>query len=117
MSDTPIFNMTQLLNYTAEDRNLAGEVVQVFLSDIPHQLSSLQTALDSGDVKTAERVAHSVKGASATVGAETMYKMAFKCEQLGREHNLDAVRPMVPELTRQFDLLRNEMAKAGFIQA
>lgn len=115
MSDTPIFNMEQLLNYTAEDRDLAGEVVLVFLSDIPNQLTSLQAALDTGDAKTAERVAHSVKGASATVGAEVMRKMAFECEQLGREENLDAVRPMVPELNKQFGLLRDEMAKAGLI--
>lgn len=116
MADSNIFDMEQLLNSTCDDRELAAQVVGVFLADIPMQLDNLDAALAAGDAKTAERVAHSVKGASATVGGELLRAVAFECEQYGRDSRLEELKAKVPELKTQYQALRAALLEAGFTE-
>lgn len=117
MDDTLIFDMEQLLNSTCDDKELAGQVVEVFLADIPVQLDDLDKALAAGDAKTAERVAHSIKGASATVGGELLRGVAFECEQYGREARLDELKAKMPLLKEQYQALCCALIAAGFGEA
>lgn len=114
MSDT--FDSGKLLTACGGDAELAGQVVGVFLSDTPKQLKNLEVALAGADAKTAERVAHSIKGAAATVGGENLRALAFECEQLGRDAKLTEVTALLPALREKYDLLRVELEKAGYRQ-
>ncbi|MCC8189499.1 MAG: Hpt domain-containing protein [Planctomycetes bacterium] len=114
MEDDVVFNMEQLLNSTCDDRELASQVVGVFLSDIPVQLQELDKALAAGDAKTAERVAHSIKGASATVGGCLLRDVAFACEQYGREARLADLQSRVRDLRDSFEALKTALLAAGF---
>ncbi|MCD8139274.1 MAG: Hpt domain-containing protein [Planctomycetaceae bacterium] len=115
MPDNSVFDMNQLLESTCDDRELAAQVVGVFLNDIPKQLADLDAAIAAADVKTAERVAHSIKGAAATVGGESLRATALDCEQLAREGDLDGVQSHIPDLKSHYDLLKNALLEAGFI--
>lgn len=101
MSDTTVFDKQQLLTMSGDDEELAAQVAGIFLFDIPNQLRALDEALAAGDAKTAERVAHSIKGASATVGGEALRAAALVGEQLGREEKL-------PELAAQLDTIKQK---------
>ncbi len=107
--------MNQLLESTCDDRELAAQVVGVFLNDIPKQLTDLDAAIASNDLKTAERVAHSIKGASATVGGEMLRFTALDCETTARDGDIDAVRSYIPELKKRYELLKNALLEAGFV--
>jgi len=48
----------------------------------PRQIHSLQEALSGGDVVKAHRQAHSLKGASANVGAVRLQKVALEMEMV-----------------------------------
>lgn len=114
MEDNPVFDKRILLASTCDDKELAEQVVEVFLTDIPVQLKDLDQALTDGDAKTAERISHSIKGASATVGGERLRELAFECEQLGREGNLDILRGKTAVLGRQFTMLCEALREEGF---
>ena len=114
MADKTIFDMDLLLQSTCDDFELAGEVVGVFLTDIPVQLADLDKALIKGDAGTAERVAHSIKGAAATVGGETFRAIGLECEQAGREGRLEDLRLKLPELKSQYQILKAALLDAGF---
>lgn len=109
-----VFDREQLLKSTRDDEELAGQVVGLFLTDIPEQPETLEGALGAGDAKTAERVAHSIKGASATVGGMRLYETAFTCEQLGREARPGEFRVRVDDLRREYRELREALLAAGF---
>lgn len=115
MADESIFDMVKLLENTCDDRELAAQVVGVFLTDIPVQLNDLDQALAAGDAKTAERVCHSIKGASATVGGEALRAIAYTCERLGHDGDLDALKNHVGELRAQFERLDGVLRDEGFI--
>ncbi len=117
MADTAIFDMAQLLQSTCDDRELAAQVAGVFLSDIPQQLAALLGAVEANDAKTAERAAHSIKGASATVGGEALRQVALECEMLGKQGDLGAVRGKIDEIRCQYALLEGELRASGFAEA
>lgn len=117
MADKRIFDMDMLLQSTCDDKELAGQVVAVFLADIPVQIADLDAALIAGDAKTAERVAHSIKGAAATVGGEALREVALACEQCGREGRLDEVRSEMAELKTRYAALESELRANGFTEA
>lgn len=114
MVDKTVFDMDALLNATCDDRELAGQVVGVFLNDIPLQLKNLDKAIAERDVKTTERVTHSIKGASATVGGETLRALALECETASHEGRLDAVQANLLDLNRHYENLKAALLEAGF---
>lgn len=114
MEDKSVFDMDALMRSTCDDKELAGQVIGVFLSDIPEQLDNLRDALTAGDAATAERVAHSIKGASATVGGERLRAIAFDCEMLGKKGDLDVLRGMMEQLREEYDVLRRVLRGNGF---
>lgn len=114
MDDVPVFLMANLMDATCDDKELAAQVVGVFLNDIPVQLQSLDEALKASDAKTAERVAHSIKGASATVGGERLRQVALECETFGRENQLDKLGARVAELRAAYEELAEALRGEGF---
>lgn len=113
--DQPVvFNAKQVLTMACDDVELARQIVEVFLDDIPKQLENLKDALIEKDAKTAERISHSVKGAAATVGGEILREIALVCEQCGRENRLAELQDNVPAMEQAFAELRQALLAAGY---
>jgi HPt (histidine-containing phosphotransfer) domain-containing protein len=85
-----------------EDPGLFVEVVDLFLADAQKRLQVLERALASGDVKLLERTAHSLKSASANVGALRFSKLCFEIELRGRQAKTDGVCELVGEAARLY---------------
>ena len=115
VADKSVFDMEKLLDSTCDDKELVAQVAGVFLADIPVQLVDLEKALATGDAKTAERVAHSIKGASATVGGESLRDIAFDCEQLGRDGRLDELHDKLADLRARYEELSQALRDEGFV--
>ncbi len=64
------------LHRLGNDRELLFEIWEAFAQDVPDKLSMLDQALRDGDKITAARLAHSLKGASANVGAARLRDLA-----------------------------------------
>gem|GEM_PF-1816205 len=104
-----VFDKAGLMARVMGDEGLALVVAQAFLSDIPLQIDALKGNLKTGDISTAERHAHTIKGAAANVGGEALRAVAYEMEKAGKAGNREAVASRVLELEKQFDLLRAEM--------
>jgi len=106
----PVFDRAALLARLMDDEDLARAVTEGFLEDIPKQIEALQDYLEAGDAASAERQAHTIKGASANVGAEALREIALAMETEGKAGDLEAVRELLPELRARFERLREAMA-------
>ncbi len=111
-----VFDMAVLLSSTCDDRELAAQVAGVFLVDIPTQIAALAAALDAEDVPTAERTAHTIKGASATVGGNALRDVALECELAGKAGDLPAMRQQISGIREQYALLEAELRANGFAE-
>ncbi|MDR0363014.1 MAG: Hpt domain-containing protein [Planctomycetota bacterium] len=114
MSDQDVFDKKQLIAMSADDEELAGQVAGIFLDDIPNQLASLEGAFAKADQETAERVAHTIKGASATVGGERLRAASELGERLAREGKMAEAEANLPEIKVRFEELKAALLEAGY---
>ncbi len=107
----PVFDRAAMLSRLLDDEALAASVIQVFLADIPLQIEALRKRLESGDAGGSERQAHTLKGAAANVGGDALSAAASEIETASKSGNLAAALNHLPELEKQFLLLKSEMLK------
>ncbi len=93
------------------DEDLVKTITDAFLEDVPRQIQALRGFIDAEDVAGSERQAHTIKGASASVGGERLREVAFKMEKAARAGDLPAARACLPDLQEQFVCLQGAMQK------
>jgi PAS domain S-box-containing protein len=106
-----IFDRAGMMARLMHDKELAKAVAEGFFEDIPRQIEALRRYLEDQDAPGAERQAHTIKGASATVGGEALRAVAYEMEMAGRAGDLAAVKTGLAELEAQFERLKQTMAK------
>jgi len=99
-----ILDLEGLLGRLGQDRDLADEVIRVFLEDAPKKISGLKQAVSQGEATLAKRLAHTLKGASANVGANALNRFARAAEEAAGAGDLDEVgrllKPLQEEMVR-----------------
>ncbi len=105
-SEPLVFDRAGMLERMQWDKDLARMVMEGFLTDIPHQIQVLKDLVESGDTAGSARQAHSIKGASATVGGERLRKVAAEMEIAAGAGAMDTVADGIADLEAQFLLLR-----------
>ena len=110
-----VFAFDDLLSRVLDDRALAQAVVRSFVGDMPRQLDALERFVEAGDAKGAERQAHSIKGAAATVSGERMARAAGRIELAGRAGDLGAAGDAAAELKALFEELRAAMERSDLL--
>jgi PAS domain S-box-containing protein len=107
-----VWDEPALLERLMGDRAVAKVVLRGFLDDIPRQIANMRTHLDTGAAPDVQRQAHSIKGAAASVGGNSLCALAFEIEQAGKAGDLSAAAARMNDLESEFDRLR-EAITAG----
>jgi len=105
----PVFDRQALSARLMGDEDLLREIIAVFLEDMPKQLQALKKHIDRHDAGSAGNQAHAVKGAAANVGGMAFSAAAGEMEKAGKAGRPEEIAALMPELERQFDLLRARM--------
>ena len=66
-----------------------NELIDAFLDDAPNMIQNMHTALDTKDVESFRRNAHSLKSNANTFGATELGALAKELEMMGKQSNLD----------------------------
>ncbi|MEI7846019.1 MAG: PAS domain S-box protein [Chloroflexota bacterium] len=106
-----IFDKAGMLDRLMYDTDLIHIVLDGFMENIPEQILALRSHIAAGDVVTAERQAHTIKGAAANVGGEALRAVAFEMEKCGNAGDLAGIQALMSELDRQYDLLKKMLEK------
>jgi len=110
-----VFHEEALLGRLMNDRQLAGTIMKGFLSDFPSQLEKLRHRLDEADVPGAGLQAHLLKGAAATVAADSLSAVALEMECEGKAGRLDRVSALLPRAVEEFQHLKSTVEHAGLV--
>ncbi len=102
-----VFDKSGFLERLMGDEDLARDILRGFIEDMPRQLFSLKTALENEDTEDVRRIGHTIKGASANVGAVKMRDIAFKVEKSGKAEDLGLAAEEIKKLERALDDFRN----------
>ncbi len=83
--DTPELELSAAAQRLGGDLGVLRQVLQSFQRDLPRQLGQAQELLQAAQYVDAARLLHTVKGASATVGAVALSRVAAEGEALLRQ--------------------------------
>ncbi|HTF90805.1 MAG TPA: Hpt domain-containing protein [Planctomycetota bacterium] len=78
------------------DEDLFHELLVLYVDDSTLQMRRLEESLKSGDLKTAERIAHTLKSSSANLGAMAMSRLCQQMESLGRSTSPATMSELLP---------------------
>jgi signal transduction histidine kinase/CheY-like chemotaxis protein/HPt (histidine-containing phosphotransfer) domain-containing protein len=85
---------------------LVKKITAMFLQDTPLQLADLQDSLKNGDSARLVKVAHTLKGSAANLGAREMVRICGELQVLGEAENIGIAPSLVADLESQFGSVR-----------
>ncbi len=86
----PVLDRAAALERLDGDEDLLTTFLGLLLEQSAADLPRIAQALERGSAKELERLAHSLKGAAASLGAERVRQAAYQLELIGREGDLPA---------------------------
>ncbi len=93
------------LEQAADDEELLAELIDLFHDSSASDLAAIKEGAASADVAAMGDAAHSIKGASASLGIEGIRSVAADLEKVGRAGDLEEAKsylPLLEELLEQF---------------
>ncbi len=109
--DETIWNYSEMRKRLMGDADLVRVVVAGFLNDLPRQLSALRQSLACGDDEEFRRLAHTIKGSTANVGAHRVAAQALVLEMEGILADAAVMASRLASLEAAFQALAVEMRK------
>jgi len=106
-----IFDWDGLLHRLMGDEDLAKEIVDDYIKQIPFNFTAVKEALNKQDVLLVRREAHIIKGASGNVGALALQEIAEQIEIAGEEEDLVKAGFFVSKLDAQLEILKNTLTQ------
>jgi two-component system sensor histidine kinase/response regulator len=104
-----IFDWDGLLHRLMGDEDLAKEIIDDFLKQIPFNFNAVKEALKKQDVLLIKKEAHLIKGSSGNVGALALQKIAEQIEIAGEEKNFVRAGLFVSKLDEQYKILKKHI--------
>src|ERR1700724_1753210 len=88
---------------------LVKKVTDLFLEDTPRQLTDLRDSAQRGDCARLAKLAHTLKGSAANLGAHEMVRVCGELEALGQDGDVSIVPSLVADLESQFNSVRDAL--------
>lgn len=112
-SGVKVFDLNSLLDRLMGDRQLAAAVLKGFLEDAPNQFKQLHARVDEQDAPGIWSQAHALKGAAATVAAESLRATALSIEAAATEGALELCRNLLSRAIDEFACFKSTVEHEG----
>jgi signal transduction histidine kinase/response regulator of citrate/malate metabolism/HPt (histidine-containing phosphotransfer) domain-containing protein len=104
---------------TEQLRNLAAattpsmltEIYEVFSSSASGYLAAMRRAADGDDAEGLRKAAHSLRGSSANIGAQSLAEMARRLEIMGGSQSVSDAGEMIASLEKEFERVKLEIER------
>lgn len=103
---TPEIDVDRLVTMADGAEDMLRELVDLYLAQTSEQMTKLRDAIDQGDGENIYRLAHTMVGASATLGLVSMVPIMREIEKLGRARQLADVPALFAKGVREFEAIK-----------
>lgn len=110
-ADATVFDVDDALKRTDGDRDLLGELLQVFLETNPITLQEIREAIQRQDSLEVEKAVHSMKGAASTLGAHSVHQAALTLEILAKTGDLQTATTKLDDLVRELERFNEALVR------
>jgi len=114
-NDQSILNSVALdqireLNPEMSDQ-LVNQILKTYLDSSIELIRKIEMAIDSEDAKSLRAAAHSLKSASASIGADNLTSLFKSLEMCGNSGDLSQARALQNEANRYYEQVVSEITK------
>ncbi len=114
-SDTlPILDPEQVIALTGGNVAMYERITKVFLKHLPERLEELRAAFSEENTPEITRLAHSIQGATGSVGGKRLRQLALQLEMDARNGALDDSTVYLGQLESAFDDLHDVLRRMDF---
>lgn len=97
----PAIDVEVLLNHSMGNVEFAMALLTELETSGLQYVEKIESSAASGDAGATGEAAHSLKGAAAIIGAESLRSLAARIEAVGESQDLAGVLPVIEELHRE----------------
>jgi PAS domain S-box-containing protein len=115
-SDAPAdtgLSLTTIDPFIVGRPDLWKRIVAIYLKDTPTSLDALEQALSDGDPVAIHLAAHTIKSASANIGAVRLSNLCRQLEAAAGEARLDTAAALITEILSEFDVVSAALLDDG----
>lgn len=105
-SALPEIDWERLHEISGNSEEFEMELLQIFVEDMEIHIKEFKDAIATNNFQMVERKGHHIKGASANMGATTMYKAAGKLEDMARHQQLVGAADLLAEIEKSFSSIQ-----------
>ncbi|MCW9012592.1 MAG: Hpt domain-containing protein [Gammaproteobacteria bacterium] len=90
-----------------------GEFIETYLDNSPKLITSIESALATGDAESIFHNAHQLKGGSGSIGAMQLADVAMHMEKIGKAGSTEGIAALLEQLKAEYarvaDALKAEL--------
>jgi HPt (histidine-containing phosphotransfer) domain-containing protein len=98
-----VLDLEGLRNRCMGNLDLVQRVLKMFCQRIPEEMGTMEKALELKDTEQIARVAHRVKGSSASVSADGVARAAAEIEEVSRAGRMTDISASIGRLHDEWD--------------
>jgi signal transduction histidine kinase/HPt (histidine-containing phosphotransfer) domain-containing protein/BarA-like signal transduction histidine kinase len=106
----PVVDMDRLTELAGGEKDMLRELVELFYKQTGKQLAQLEEAVRANKTEEVRHLAHSCKGASATMGMAPLAAIFFELEKMGRAAVLDGASAALARALLEFKRVQDFLA-------
>lgn len=114
MSSSDVFMLEELRARLQNDEEIIRVILLHFVNDTPRQINEMQLAVASRDSERVRILAHTLKGAAATVAGNELSTLAASVELASKADELEKADAPIRELPFAFARFLEEVVRTGF---
>lgn len=109
--ENALFNLKDLLNRTDGDKELACQLMEMYLQQVVENMADIEDAINKKDAKRLRFVAHSLKGSSADLSAEQVRGLAYQMEMIGASGELSGAPALLIQLNESLNITKHLISR------
>jgi PAS domain S-box-containing protein len=98
----PPVNLSHIKEIVEDDPETLNELINIYLDDTAHHMAAIESAVLKKDAELIKKEAHSMKGASANIGADRMKKYCASLEKIGASGDIEPAAGILDDLKSEF---------------
>jgi len=87
------------------NQKLYRKLLATFHKNHQNDIKTIRQTLDLGDIETAERMIHTIKGAAGNIGAQEVYTASAAFEAMTEDLTLEYMEPLLGQLEKSLELV------------
>jgi len=116
MNGHNVLDREQSLQWLEGDERMLNRIKAIFLKNIPNQVRDLEACIERGDTGTTERMAHTIMGSAAMMGASIMSAEARKIEESAIKMDMESAKHHYTTFAAEFEKVMMALQADGGLE-